>query len=376
MCYYDIVAFYISRVSHTSMEKDKAGRREIHTMTGKPAAPGSQEAARLRRNETRDIARRLPPIPPRSLRIAELAGHRPVAAFNPALLVDTRSGKAKIYPRVLAGYYTYTSAIAEVEVELARLLEQRPLGEVEARLAVTPGNWYDFWGAEDPRVYTIGGRVYMTYTGRTKNFFTGEEPLTLPVTAVYSDGSWRPIHVYAPRPPPRMDKDAFAAEAGGRVVHMHRPEYGLELYMAVALDAEEKQGRDGLAELVPRREYSIDIQAGFEERVGWSAPPVTIGGRTVFLLHGVSGGVYRVFAAEISLSGGAPRVEAVTPGYIMEPRLPYEVYGDRPHTVFPCGAALVDDDILVAYGAGDMFTGLALISVDELLSELDRGRVG
>ncbi len=340
-----------------------------------PAAPGSREAAQLRELETRDIARRLSPIPPHSFRLADLAGHSPLAAFNPGLLVDTGLGTARIYPRVIAGYYTYTSAVAEAEVELAALTGRRPLERVDARLAVTPGNWYDFWGAEDPRVYTIGGRLYMTYTGRTQGYPAGEEPLTLPVTASHTGGGWRPLHVYAPRPAPRMDKDAFAAEVDGRVIHVHRPEYGPHRYMAVALDVEERPGRDGLAELVPRLEYSVDLRAGFEERAGWSTPPVTLEGHTVFLLHGVSGGVYRVFAAEIGISGGAPRVEAVTPRYIMGPSLPYEVYGDRPHTVFPCGAAVVDGDLLVAYGAGDLVTGFAVIEAAELLSELDRGRL-
>ena len=337
-----------------------------------PAAPGSAEAAAKRVPETRDIARRLKPIPPSSLTIPEMAGAHPLAAFNPALHVE--HGTAHIYPRVVMGYYTYTSAVASIELDLADLLSGPP-PSIDAKLAVAPSNWYDFWGAEDPRVYALGGRLYMTYTGRTANFFRGEEPLTLPVNAVLEGETWRPVSVYAPRPTPHMDKDAFAAEVDGHVFHMHRPELPGGLYIAAASSVEERPGRDGLVELEPRGEVSVDVQAGFEERAGWSAPPVEVEGRTVALMHGVSGGVYRVFAVELGVEGGVLAVKAVTPRYVMEPRMPYERLGDRPFTVFPCGAAVVDDAVLVSYGAGDLYVGLALLPVDELLAELDRGRV-
>ena len=83
-----------------------------------------------------------------------------------------------------------------------------------------------------------------------------------------------------------------------------------------------------------------------------------------------------MFAAEVEFTPGeGPVVRAVTPRYIMAPREPYEVYGDRPYTVFPCGAARIDDKLLVSYGAADYMVAFALIDVDELLAEIDRGRI-
>jgi len=343
-------------------------------MPGKtpPPAPGSREAAKLRVPETRDIAERLAVVPPGSLTIRSIP-FTPLAAFNPSMRIQ--GDTVELYIRVVAGYYTYTSMIARTGLELQSLLEGSLPPRLEAAPAVLPGNTYDFWGAEDPRVYSLGGELYMTYTGRTRGFFKGEEPLTLPVTAVLRGGRWEPVWVYAPRPAPRMDKDAFAAEIGGVTFHMHRPEWRDRLYVAAASRVERAGAHGGVAELVPRDEVSVEVQAGFEERVGWSAPPVEVEGRVVALLHGVAGDVYRVFAVELSTRGGILSVEAVTPRYIMEPREPYEVYGDRPYTVFPCGAAVVDDKLLVSYGAGDLFSAIAAIDVSELLSELDRGRV-
>ncbi len=52
----------------------------------------------------------------------------------------------------------------------------------------------------------------------------------------------------------------------------------------------------------------------------------------------------------------------------MEPREPLERFGDRPYVVFPTGAAPVDGALLVAYGAADTATGLALVPGDEVMA--------
>ena len=61
----------------------------------------------------------------------------------------------------------------------------------------------------------------------------------------------------------------------------------------------------------------------------------------------------------------------VTPYYVMEPRTPYEKYGDRPGVIFPCGAQRYGrDKLIVSYGASDSFIGFAEINLTELLSEI------
>ncbi|RLF40478.1 MAG: glycosidase, partial [Thermoplasmata archaeon] len=61
----------------------------------------------------------------------------------------------------------------------------------------------------------------------------------------------------------------------------------------------------------------------------------------------------------------------VTPYYIMEPKEIYEIFGDRPHTIFPCGAQKLDDKILLSYGAGDSVLAFGEVDVEELLSLLN-----
>jgi len=65
----------------------------------------------------------------------------------------------------------------------------------------------------------------------------------------------------------------------------------------------------------------------------------------------------------------------VTPRYILEPSEPYEVFGDRPFVVFPCGAQVIDDSLLISYGAADSAVVIGEIKIDELMSIFDTSKV-
>jgi predicted GH43/DUF377 family glycosyl hydrolase len=119
---------------------------------GLERAPGSEEAARLRRNETIDIARRVGVIAPHQISIEGLPADKPMASFNAGLLVDARKGRATIYPRLIVGYYKYVSAIGELEIPLDQLFsEDLSKQRFKVRLIIEPSTPFDFWGAEDPR---------------------------------------------------------------------------------------------------------------------------------------------------------------------------------------------------------------------------------
>lgn len=61
-------------------------------------------------------------------------------------------------------------------------------------------------------------------------------------------------------------------------------------------------------------------------------------------------------------------VKAVTQCYIMRPKMPYEIYGDRPYTIFLCGLQLVDDKLLISYGAGDSAVAFGEVDLSELMA--------
>ncbi len=97
-------------------------------------------------------------------------------------------------------------------------------------------------------------------------------------------------------------------------------------------------------------------------------------GRYLLVVHGVDreGIVYRGFAIIIRYTRrGTPAVEAVSKGYILAPRTPGEVFGDRPYTVFPTAAVALDDDLIILYGAGDQVIGAARARLGDLLGGME-----
>ncbi|GAB6148584.1 glycoside hydrolase family 130 protein [Stetteria hydrogenophila] len=353
-------------------------------------AQGFREAATARRFETEDIVRRLGVIAPHRIYLNNYPVSNPVAAFNPSLIVD--NDEAIIYARIIVGYYMYVSAIVALRVPLEDLYSGSVnMNRYACQLAVYPSTRYDLWGTEDPRVYELDGKLYMTYTGRTVNYFDPRihRERTVPVTAVRVGNYhvWRKVHVYVLPPELRehvvSDKDAFLVDFGGDLLLFHRPHMDDDsFYLTVSrVDLKKsRDGADGLKEVTVDDTVWVTDNAAFESRIGWATPPIRIGSNEIIaLLHGVDNDLkaYRLYAMllEYSKTEGII-VKAVTPTYIMEPKLPYEVFGDRPYTIFPCGLwRLEGDRFLISYGAGDYMIGLGEIDLDELLGLLDKGRI-
>ena len=58
--------------------------------------------------------------------------------------------------------------------------------------------------------------------------------------------------------------------------------------------------------------------------------------------------------------------------WVVEPHTPYELAGDIPNVIFPCGAVLdeVTGELMVYYGAADTSVGLMTAQIDDLLDWL------
>jgi len=289
----------------------------------------------------------------------------------------------------------YVSSVIEIPIPIEDIHSgDISLNIYTGRIIVYPSTRYDLWGAEDPRVYKLEGddRLYMTYTGRTVNYFRPGSERTLPVTAVREevDGQprWRKIHAYTLAGGLQKhlisNKDAYLYKQDGNLflfqrLHMDNDEY----FMVVSKLPEEilKQGNNGDC---PKRievsdGFEILRSAEFEIKIGWSTPPIRVSkDSVVVLVHGVDEELqaYRVFAVELGLRRDEVVVKAVTPHYIMAPQRLWEIFGDRPYVVFPCGIwRLEGSDYIVSYGASDTFVGIGLLDLDELLGELDKGRL-
>ncbi len=342
----------------------------------------------LRRPETLDLARRLLVIPADRIRLTNHPVGMPAAAFNPALLAI--DGELIVYPRVVLGYYKYVSSVAELHVPLSEALEGRLREVYEAKIVVAPSNRYDLWGAEDPRITQCRGGYCMVYTGRTLNYFDpkARHEKTLPVMAFSPDlAQWSKQAVFVPHPSIRewliSDKDAYIFETGGGTLFFHRPHVSGEGFHTLISSVDAKMlGRSGGGTDPVEVEVGEPLLAvekeRFEDKIGWSTPPVEVEpNRYLVFLHAVGRRmkVYRVFALLLHISGSDVEAEAVSPAYVMEPREIHETYGDRPYVVFPCGAALVDDQLLISYGGADSVVALASFEASSLVHLVDKGRL-
>ena len=105
-------------------------------------------------------------------------------------------------------------------------------------------------------------------------------------------------------------------------------------------------------------------------RVGVAAPPIKVSCGWLMLYHGVSEtGTYRVGAALLDPKNPT-EILARTAVPILEPRENYEKFGQVPNVVFPCGAVLRKDNLIIYYGGADTVVAGASISIKKLLKSL------
>jgi len=365
------------------------------------------EVTLARRFETKDIVKRLGFISPKMLEI-ENYEVSPITIFNPGAYIE--KNVLRIYARTVFGYYRYISSITLFEIPIEEVLDGSfAKRRFRAKLVVYPSSRYDMWGTEDPRVNPVSNGVAMVYVARTIAYFDelAQTHKVLPLLAMSRDGvEWEKKALYMISPSVcsavYSDKDAFVADFGDRGVWLfHRPNIrpptpslcrGIleslspKSHELLLLSHSIERG-EGLFLLLASR---IDIPQSFrvveiseprvmmfvprfEWKTGWGTPLYEIKpGKWLTILHGVDRYdiVYRAFAAVIELENGKPVVTRVTQRYIMEPKDPHEIYGDRTLVVFPTGGGIVDNKLVLVYGAADSFIGIGVVDLDELLAEL------
>jgi beta-1,2-mannobiose phosphorylase / 1,2-beta-oligomannan phosphorylase len=220
------------------------------------------------------------------------------------------------------------------------------------------------WGLEDPRVTYVEelDRWIVTYTAfgpggpgislaRTEDFRRFER-LGLAMTPEDKNGVLLPRRI------------------GGDWVLFHRPTsvHGADIWLSRSPDLE----RWGTPEHVLNRRPGGWWDSA---RMGIGPPPLETEHGWLVVYHGVretvAGGLYRAGLALLDLENPA-RVLRRSPEWILGPQAPYEVTGDVPNVVFPCGMVHEPDTdrLLLYYGAADTSIGLATATCTQVLEYL------
>lgn len=225
-----------------------------------------------------------------------------------------------------------------------------------------PGNA----GCEDPRITKIDDKLYMTYTA-----YDGTHPPRIALTSITVDDflnkAWNWSMPKLISLPDVDDKDAciIKSKLPGKYIAFHRLGDSIWVDETDSLDFGNNKFLTGEIIAHPRKQHWDNAKLGI------AAPPIETDQGWLLLYHGVShpGNIYKVGAVLLDLMD--PRKIIGRTDYpLFGPETPYELEGQVGNVVFPCGAVVINDTIFIYYGGADSVTGVATLSLKELLDVL------
>jgi predicted GH43/DUF377 family glycosyl hydrolase len=227
----------------------------------------------------------------------------------------------------------------------------------------------ELWGIEDPRIAWLPEleQYAVTYTA-----YSSEGPLvSLALTRDFRTFERQgPILL-----PENKDAALFPRRFDGRWAIINRPVPHTESAKAniwLAYSSDMRHWGDHTLLLEARAGAYWDAA-----KIGLSTPPIETAAGWLLVYHGVretaAGVIYRVGLALLDIND--PRqVLARGEEWVFRPEAPYELSGDVPNVVFPCGAILDETtgQLRLYYGAADRCIGVATAPLSELLQWLEQ----
>src|SRR5579864_236550 len=225
----------------------------------------------------------------------------------------------------------------------------------------------ELWGVEDPRIVRLDdlGCFAVTYTAYSR---------AGPLVALATTEDFRTFERHGSIMSPE-DKDSalFPRRFRGHWALIHRPVpniAGAKANMWLSFSPDLRNWGDHSMFLEARDGAWWD--AG---KVGLSAPPIETNDGWLVIYHGVrttpAGVLYRVGLALLDLEDPR-RVLRRGDEWVLGPEARYEITGDIPNVVFPCGAVLdgASGELRVYYGAADTCVGLMTAQIGDVLDWL------
>ena len=324
----------------------------------------------LRKPVTRDVFERRLYLWPQDFRVKELGGREPYAAFNPGALVER--DELLVFPRLVTGYFWYTSVIGFVRLGLSEALEARVEKPLWARIVVHPSTRRDLAGCEDPRTSRIGDKYYVLYTALEpyRDRLHAINAYSAQGLAVLSENlALEEKHVLdiadekGNRYPVDEVKDsALLGREGNGFWILTRPVIGgVAASWRGFLDTEQWIIRAETLE-------PVLLPEPWEYKTGWSTNAVRIGSDEYLVAwHGVGRDlVYRTGFAIVDKEGS---LRAIT-DYLLEPRTVQEFSGERPGVIFGCGLVRHSELLLFIGGVADTGIGVYVAEIDKVMENM------
>lgn len=221
-------------------------------------------------------------------------------------------------------------------------------------------------GCEDPRITKIDDKYFMTYTA-----YDGTNPPRVALTSItvtdFLAKKWNWSQPKLISPPGVDDKDAciIKNERGEGYLAFHRMGEVIWLDHLRDLDFPEKKFLSGGIIAQARKDYWDNI------KIGISTPPISTDKGWLLLYHGVSdpGFIYKIGAMLLDYND-PKNILARSREPLFEPEKPYELVGQVPNVVFPCGSVVKDGIVYIYYGGADSVIGVATMPLISILKTL------
>ena len=227
-------------------------------------------------------------------------------------------------------------------------------------------------GCEDPRISLIDETLYMTYVA-----FDGYNPPRVALTTISLEDflshqwNWSEPVLISPYIPGEGNKNSciLPEKINGQYVVFHRiwPDILIDYTSDLNFDGKKKfLSKSGHAKIKPRKMHWDS------RKIGIGATPLKTDAGWLLIYQAVGnqdGAKYKIGAMLLDLQNPA-KVVARAHVPILEPEAWYENEGWKYGVVYPCGAAIVGDDLFVYYGGADTYTCVAKSNLPEFLSHL------
>lgn len=299
-----------------------------------------------------------------------------IAVFNPTAVYKV--DKIHLLYRAVGDYKDYISRIGHAIFNKNLKLEKR-----FSEPCFGPN--LDLWeiSIEDPRLVEIQNELYLTYVitptpsppGAVRRRLGIPKPqCAFPRTALAKIKDFKKfdrLGVISPYHAHERDVVLFPDKVNGRYAVLHRARNWIGSSYSAEKPSIWFAFLDGLTGKMYGHKLVIIPEKSWEAvKIGAGPSPIKTNYGWLLLYHGVGQDhTYRAGAALLDLKEPW-KVIARTPDPILEPEEPYEREGDVPNVVFPEGMVVIDDELIVFYGAADKVCCVATINMSKILSYL------
>jgi beta-1,2-mannobiose phosphorylase / 1,2-beta-oligomannan phosphorylase len=223
-------------------------------------------------------------------------------------------------------------------------------------------------GCEDPRITKIGDKLYMLYVA-----YNGWSHPRIAMTSIslkdFLSHHWNWTKSVLISPPGVVDKNAciLPEKIKGKYVIFHR------IYPDILIDFVDDLNFDGKSNWL-KGQYKIRPRKTFwdSRKIGTGPPPIKTEKGWLLIYQAIGEqdpSRYKIGAMLLDLKNPA-RVIARSKKPILEPCEQYENDGWKSGVVYPCGAVVINNQLIIYYGGADKVTCAASAKLDKFISDL------